>query len=82
MISVGIVIVTYNRADLLSDTLDAVLAQDFSGHKIIYVIDNASTDHTYEVVHSKDSDLIEYIRSDVNLGGAGGFNLGVREAYQ
>ncbi|QRN40960.1 MAG: glycosyltransferase [Neisseriaceae bacterium] len=81
MISVGIVVVTYNRADLLSSTLDALLEQDFTGQMTIYVIDNASDDHTYDVVHSKSPGLIRYIRSEVNLGGAGGFHLGVKQAY-
>lgn len=82
MTSVGIVLVTHNRSDLLDQVLDALMTQDFVGKKIIYIIDNASTDNTYSVVHSKDPTSIRYIYSKVNLGGAGGFHLGVKTAYQ
>ena len=48
--SVAVVIVTHNRADLLTRMLDGLVAQT-RPVDAVYVIDNASTDHTAEVLH-------------------------------
>ena len=48
----------------------------------VIVIDNASTDHTPAVLAAVATNPgLQVIRSDDNLGGAGGFHLGVRTAY-
>lgn len=80
--SVGVVLVTYNRALLLSQGIDAILKQQAQANITLYVIDNASTDQTAEIVASKPQTQIHYIRSHRNLGGAGGFCLGLKTAYQ
>jgi rhamnopyranosyl-N-acetylglucosaminyl-diphospho-decaprenol beta-1,3/1,4-galactofuranosyltransferase len=82
--TVAIVIVTYNRADLLTKCLDGLAA---STHRpdAVYVVNNASQDHTKEVLddHQLSSGGLPLhpIHSDENLGGAGGFHLGVQTAY-
>jgi len=76
---VAVVIVTFNRADLLSRMLDGLAAQT-RPVDAIFVVDNASTDHTREVVRRDDLPL-HVTHSEDNLGGAGGFHLGVRQAY-
>lgn len=77
--TVAVVIVTYNRADLLVRMLDGLAAQT---HPVdaVYIVDNASTDHTREVLHRDDLPL-RVTHSEDNLGGAGGFHLGVKKAY-
>lgn len=51
MIIVSVIIPTYNRADLISITLDSLLNQDYpSEFYEILVVDNNSTDNTKEVV--------------------------------
>jgi len=77
--SVAVVIVTYNRADLLVGMLDA-LAQQTRQPDAVFVIDNASSDHTAEVLGRNDLPLRITVMPD-NVGGAGGFHLGVRQAY-
>lgn len=77
--SVAVVIVTFNRADLLVGMLDA-LAQQTRQPDAIFVIDNASSDHTAEVLGRNDLPLKITTLPD-NVGGAGGFHLGVRQAY-
>ena len=77
--SVAVVIVTHNRADLLVGMLDA-LAQQTRQPDAVFVIDNASSDHTAEVLGRNDLPLRITTMPD-NVGGAGGFHLGVRQAY-
>ena len=48
----------------------------------IVVVDNASSDHTPEVLAACALPGLQVIRSEENLGGAGGFHLGMRTAYE
>lgn len=78
----GIVIVTYNRAALLQECLMAVETQT-AGYDLIVVVDNASTDDTRRVLEEKKDDpRYRIIHEDENRGGAGGFALGLQEAYE
>ena len=84
--SVAIVVVTYNRADLLAVMLDGLAALERPADAVI-VVDNASTDHTADVlaawVSTGSTDgTRQVITAEKNLGGAGGFHRGVRTAYQ
>ena len=77
-------VVTYNRKELLVECLRALLNQWHSLEKIL-VIDNASTDGTQELLAETGllaERLILYRRLPENLGGAGGFELGMRWAYE
>jgi GT2 family glycosyltransferase len=47
----------------------------------VIVIDNASTDHTPDVLAAATNAGLQVIRPDENLGGAGGFHRGVAAAY-
>ncbi len=78
--TVAVVIVTYNRADLLVGCLDG-LAASTRRPDAVFVVDNASSDHTREVLEGRDDLPLRVVRSEENLGGAGGFHLGVRAAY-
>jgi rhamnopyranosyl-N-acetylglucosaminyl-diphospho-decaprenol beta-1,3/1,4-galactofuranosyltransferase len=78
--TVAIVVVTYNRADLLEGML-AGLARLDPAPDAIFVVDNASTDRTPEVIKGATLPRLVPIVSSVNLGGAGGFHLGVQAAY-
>ncbi|WP_372938266.1 glycosyltransferase family 2 protein, partial [Seonamhaeicola sp.] len=46
---VSIIIPTYNRAHLIGETLDSVLAQTYTHWECI-VVDDGSSDHTSQVV--------------------------------
>jgi len=78
--TVAVVVVTYNRADLLTGLLDGLAAQTRRPDAVI-VVDNASTDHTREVLEARTDLPLHVTSSEENLGGAGGFHLGVRAAY-
>lgn len=77
------VIVTYNRKELLARNIDMLLKQTKQFDRI-YIIDNCSTDGTYEYLNTKgwiSNSLFFYIRSEVNIGGAGGFYMGSKAAF-
>ena len=76
------VIVTYNRKELLKESIEALLKQNYKNCDVL-IVDNASTDGTYEYINEllKDNRVI-YLNTGANLGGAGGFNYGIKEAYK
>ena len=78
--TVAVVIVTFNRADLLGRMLDGLAAQSHRPDAV-FVIDNASSDHTADMLQRRDLPL-RVTHSPDNLGGAGGFHLGVKLAHQ
>lgn len=78
--SVAVVVVTFNRADLLARMLDGLAAQT-RRPDVVYVVDNASSDHTKEVLDARTDLRLVVTHSEENLGGAGGFHLGVEQAY-
>lgn len=69
------VVVSFNRRELLRETLRALLAQTRPLDEII-VVDNCSTDGSREMLADEFPGLSVYL-TDENLGGAGGFSLGV-----
>lgn len=83
--TVAVVVVTFNRAALLTEMLAGLAALE-RAPDAVFVVDNASTDDTRQVL---DDTLaagtlpgLVPIHSAENLGGAGGFHLGVRTAYE
>lgn len=78
------VIVTYNRKELLSRNITMLLKQTRKIDKI-YIIDNCSTDGTYMMLKEKNwhqGERFIYIKTESNIGGAGGFYTGVKKAYE
>lgn len=78
------VIVTFNRKTLLMRTLTALYAQTRPIDTIL-IIDNASSDGTPELLVEQGflvKDNLIYQRLDNNTGGAGGFYIGVKHAYE
>lgn len=83
MKDVATVIVTYNRKEFLKKCIEALLEQEKKEECDILVIDNASTDGTKEeMVKYTQSQQVIYINTGNNLGGAGGFNFGIKEAVK
>lgn len=79
--TVAAVIVTYNRKQLLKECLSNLLRQSYSNLDVL-VVDNDSTDGTTELVHRFTDKRVKYINTGKNLGGAGGFQFGIREAVK
>ena len=81
---VSAVIVTYNRKKLLYENIKMLLCQTYKIDKI-YVVDNCSTDGTYEFLREQElmnNPNFIYVKTESNIGGAGGFYLGVKRAYE
>lgn len=90
MPKIAAVVVTYNRKDLLLECLSCLQNQNYSDASQacetsldILVIDNASTDGTSKVLKPlANTKQILYFNTGSNLGGAGGFNYGMRKAVE
>lgn len=83
-IMITAVIVTYNRKELLGQNIEMLLKQTIPFDSII-IVDNCSTDGTYEYLSKRgwtEDRHFSYIRTEANIGGAGGFFTGVKTAYE
>lgn len=79
---VAAVVVTYNRLALLQQCVQHLL--ESTAPCDILLVDNASTDGTGDWAHQlaqKDA-RVQYCNTGENLGGAGGFNAGMRWAAE
>lgn len=76
------VVVTWNRLPLLQKCIEKLEAQTATCD--ILVVNNASTDGTAEwlVEREAENDRLHVKSNDSNLGGAGGFNFGLRWAVE
>lgn len=77
-----VIIITYNRLFLLKECIEAVRRQTFSDFDIL-VIDNQSTDGTSEYLNTLSKEkILSFHKSEKNMGGAGGFYIGIKEALR
>lgn len=81
MNDIAAVVITYNRCELLRKNIECLLNQKGATCDI-YIIDNASTDSTREMVSSFTDERVHYFNTGSNLGGAGGFEWGIRQAVE
>ena len=73
------IIVTFNRKELLKESIEALLNQSYKNCDIL-VVDNASSDGTREFISGYiDNKKVIYKNTEVNIGGAGGFNFGIKK---
>ena len=81
MNSVVAVVVTYNRKELLQECIENLLISDTKCD--ILVINNHSIDGTEEYIRTYvENNQIRYYDTGSNLGGAGGFQYGMRKAVE
>lgn len=72
---VGVVVLTYNRLQLLKITISKILEQSFEPAEIL-IVDNNSSDGTREYL--EESENLSTIFLNENLGPAGGFYEGIK----
>lgn len=65
-----IALLTYNRAKYLRPAIEAILKQSYKEF-VFFILDNASTDNTEEIVKSFQDDRIKYVRHEINIGAYG-----------
>ncbi len=53
MADVSVIVPLYNRADVVTGTIDSILSQDFDGEVEIVVVDDGSTDNAAQTVPSQ-----------------------------
>lgn len=78
MTDLTIIILNFNTKDLLKDCLKSIYDKKWNTNFDVYVVDNASSDDSVKMVEEK-FPQVKIIKSDFNLGFAGGNNLGLRE---
>lgn len=75
---VSVIVTTYNRADLVVETIDSILAQSYPNVELI-VVDDCSSDNTSEII-KKFGDRLTYIRHEHNKGVQFASNTGYHAA--
>lgn len=83
MSGIATVVVTFNRKELLAECLDALLSQT-RAPDALYVVDNASTDGTGAYLSERGYLAragLHFRKLSENLGGAAGFEAGMRSAF-
>lgn len=76
---VSVVLPTYNRANLLGETLESILGQDFRDFELL-VVSDGSTDDTEAVVRSYEDRRIRLISQSNSGGPAAPRNTGVEHS--
>jgi hypothetical protein len=78
---VAVIVVTYNRLELLKECLNRLNRFANQVDKIL-VVNNGSTDQTYNYLEEIKSPKIIPLHQPENLGGAAGFYIGVKYAVE
>ncbi|MBD2231992.1 glycosyltransferase family 2 protein [Phormidium tenue] len=76
---ISVVIPTYNRADILSRTIDSVLQQTHQNLELI-IVDDGSTDGTAALVSAIDDARVRFMPLGENRGGGYARNQGIKAA--
>ena len=78
-INLSIIIPHHNNYTIIKECLLSLLAVNIENSEII-IVDNNSKDNSYEQLSSEFKDKIILLKSEINLGYAGGCNLGATKA--
>ncbi len=85
MYNISVIIPTYNSWNTLLDCIQSIKNQTLKAKEIV-IVDNASTDQTYERIQKskrkkkKEKIKLKIFRNRKNLGVTGGRNKGIKEA--
>ena len=76
---ISVVIPVFNREGVVLRAVDSVLNQTYPVHEVI-VVDDCSTDNTYNLVDSVDDPRVRLICNEVNSGACRSRNVGIEAA--
>ena len=74
---ISIITAVYNSDKFIEETIISVLGQTYSNWKW-YIIDDCSTDETFNMISKFKDNRIEYIKLDNNVGAARARNVGLK----
>ena len=77
--TVSVLMPVYNCADFIESSVESILLQTFSDFEFL-IIDDFSTDGTYEYLQSLTDSRIKLIRKSKNTGYAISLNIGLNNA--
>lgn len=77
---VGIVVLNWNAYELTVECMESLYNLDYPSYEF-YIVDNASTDGSYERLFNKFKNCVVILNSS-NLGYAGGVNAGINKALE
>lgn len=77
---VAIIVLNHNKKNDILECLESIFKMDYCGFEVI-VVDNGSSDGSAEEIKTKYPN-VHLIESKINLGVAGGRNLGIRYANE
>jgi GT2 family glycosyltransferase len=79
---VGVVILNWNAFEMTVECIESLRKLDYPSYEL-YIVDNASTDGSYEkLLSSKFNGDVHVILNPTNLGYAGGVNAGIVKAIE
>ena len=73
------IIPTFNRGNLIRNSIKSVLNQTYKNLEVI-VVDDGSTDNTKDVVDKLEDERIKYIKLEENKGGSNARNIGIQNS--
>ncbi|GEM_PF-4592620 len=75
---IGCIVLNWNNYKDTRECISSILSSGGSVRKNIVLVDNFSTDSSYEKLRSDFDKKIHFLRNDKNMGYAGGINAGIR----
>ena len=78
MFKISVIILTYNRANLLKEGISSVLKQTYQNFELI-IVDDGSLDNTEKIVKGFKDQRIVYLKHEKNRGVAASCNTGVKK---
>ena len=77
---VAAIVLNYNGREVTLEALASLTRMDYPAYEVV-VVDNGSTDGSFEAIEEAFPSVVQ-VRTEENLGPAGGCNLGIRWALE
>lgn len=76
---VSVIIPVYNREKYIGEAIESILLQTYQYFELI-IVDDASTDKTFEIINQYHDNRIRILKNKLNLGVSASRNLGIDNA--